>query len=53
MGNCFAVEINPVVNLGAWDDQGVALADGGDGQERHTEIIAIDEATREFPIDDF
>jgi len=46
------VEVDPVVDFGSRYDKGVALADRGNRQERHTDFVLIDESAWEFTIDD-
>jgi len=52
MSDRWGVEVDPVVDFGSWYDKGVALADRGDRQERHTDFVPIDESAGELTIDD-
>src|SRR5699024_9610615 len=46
------VDILPVVDLRAWDDEGMPLRDGGDGQEPDDGLVRPHEAAGQFAGDD-
>lgn len=46
------IEIGPVIDLGAGHDEGVAVREWVDGEERHGHIVLPDETTVKFSGDD-
>jgi hypothetical protein len=53
MASDFIGQVNPVVDLESWDDEGVTRADWRNREERNTDLVSIDEAARQLAVDDF